>query len=86
MPHDEDDEVKTDGQHEALTRQLGQERLKLDRLEAAHVLHDLAALPGNREHIMASRAIHPANTWLRNLTRCGVPAGNHDSEGRRGFE
>jgi proteic killer suppression protein len=23
-------------------------RLKLDRLEAAHVLHDLAALPGNR--------------------------------------
>jgi hypothetical protein len=23
-------------------------RLKLDRLEAAHILHDLAALPGNR--------------------------------------
>jgi toxin HigB-1 len=23
-------------------------RLKLDRLEAAHVFHDLAALPGNR--------------------------------------
>ena len=23
-------------------------QLKLDRLEAAHVLHDLAALPGNR--------------------------------------
>jgi toxin HigB-1 len=23
-------------------------RLKLDRVEAAHILHDLAALPGNR--------------------------------------
>ena len=27
-------------------------RLKLDRLEAAHVLHDLAALPGNRFEVL----------------------------------
>jgi len=45
-------------------------RLKLDRLEAAHVLHDLAALPGNRFEALKAigRAVqHPRQRSVAHL-------------------
>jgi proteic killer suppression protein len=41
-------------------------RLKLDRVEAAHTLKDLAALPG--ENTWHASQFTQGNTWPKNLT------------------
>ena len=57
-------------------------RLKLDRLEAAHVLHDLAALPGNR--FEALKAIGRASTASASTISGGsVLSGRMDRLARR---